>query len=120
MQIIIRHGSENIAEKTLELVHKKVSKLARVVDERNSEAHVHVDISRESGSQHSDSMWRASINIENAGDRFNASEVAQTPEKAVDQSVCEVKRSIRSARARQRALVKRGGGMFKMLNQRFF
>jgi ribosome-associated translation inhibitor RaiA len=120
MHITIRHGSEIILQKTLDQAEKKVQKLARIIDERNYEAQAHIDILKESGSQNSESMWRATLNIDMAGDRYTASEVSSTPEKAIERSIKEMKDIIRNAKSRHMTMVKRGGGMFKSLSQRFF
>ncbi len=120
MHITIRHGSEIILQKTLDQAEKKVQKLSRIIGERNYEAQAHLDIRKESGSQNSERMWRSTLTIDMAGDRHNASGISSTPEKAIDQSIKEVKSIIRDAKSRQMASMKRTGGMFKALRQRLF
>lgn len=120
MHITIRHGSEIILDKTLERARTKLSKLARLLDERKFESIAQIDIIRESASQHSQQLWRASVNIDMAGESFNASERADSAEKAIDRSVAEIKRSIISARSKHLTMVRKGGGMLKRFTQRFY
>lgn len=117
MHITIRHGSQIISKKTVDRIQAKLQRLSRIIDERNYEAQVHVDITKESGSKHSESMWRTGVNIDLAGDRYTASEVAATPEKAFDRAAHELKRGIRSTKVRQLEELKRSGSMFKTLQQ---
>ncbi|MDB4992400.1 MAG: hypothetical protein JWL75_645 [Parcubacteria group bacterium] len=120
MHITIRHGSEIILDKTLERARAKLLKLVRLLDERKFQSIANVDIIRESASQHSQQLWRASVSIDMAGESFIASERADTPDKAIDRSVSEVKRSIISSRSKHLTMVKKGGGIFKRFTQRFY
>ena len=119
MNITFRHGSESISEKLVRRAEGKINGLARFINEQNYEAQVHVDIERESGSQSSDSMWRTSINLDLAGDRFNATETGKTPEKSTDLAIKELKGEITRARTKKQSLFKQGTNMLKRLRQGF-
>jgi ribosome-associated translation inhibitor RaiA len=119
MNIQFRQGSEDISQKLIDRAGAKIGKLSRLINERNYEAQVHVDIERESGSHSSDRMWRTSINLDLAGDRFNASEVGDTAEKATDLAIKELKHELQRAKAKSGTTAKREGGLFKRLMQGF-
>jgi ribosomal subunit interface protein len=113
MNIQFRQGSGHISERVLQRAEGKISKLSKLVTERNYEAQVHVDIEKESGSHNSESLWRSSVNLMLAGDRFNASEVGSTPEKAIDLATKELKREIRRAKTKAESVRKRNGSLLK-------
>jgi ribosome-associated translation inhibitor RaiA len=117
MQIQFHQGSGEISDRGLARAQIKLSKLSRFINETMFESQVRVDVERESGSQNSDSMWRTSIRLDVAGDHFNASETADTPEKALDLSIKELKRELRRANAKTTAARKKGGGILKRLLQ---
>lgn len=117
MNIMFRYGSETISDKLIRRAEAKIESLSRYIDEQNHEAQAHVDIERESGSQNSDSMWRTSINLDLGGSRFNASENGNTPEKATDLAIKELKREVQKARTKRHSIFKRGASFLKRLRQ---
>lgn len=119
MNITFRYGSEQISEKLVRRAEGKINGLSRYVNEQNYEAQVHVDIERESGSQNSDRMWRTSINLDLAGERFTAVESGSTPEMSTDLAIKELKSEIKRARTKKQSLFRRGTTMLKRLRQSF-
>ncbi len=119
MNIHFRNPSGELTQKLKDRVEKKLGKLQKLVSERNYEAQLFVEIVRESGSNSSDNMWRASLNLDLAGERYNASELADTPETAGDRAIRELMAELRTAHGRQRAIQKRGGSVLKRLVRGF-
>jgi len=119
MNIHFRNPSGELSQKLIDRVEKKLTKLQKFVIERNYEAQLFVDINKESGSNTSDNMWRASLNLDLAGDRYNASELANTPETAGDRAIRELMAELRTAHGKQRAEYKRGGSVLKRLVRGF-
>jgi len=119
MNIIFRQGSEELSDALITRAQKKLSRLSRLISEGTYEALVYVDVERESGAQTSDNMWRTSINLDLAGDHFNAVEMGSTPEKATDLAIKEMKRVVRKAKGKERAVLRRGGGLLKRFQKGF-
>lgn len=115
MNIKFRQGSEELSDKLIERAQTKLSKLSRFITERNYEAQVYVDVERESGSNNSESLWRSSINLDLAGERFNAVCTGSTPDKAVELAIKELKMEIRKAKGKRISIVRRGNGLLKRL-----
>lgn len=119
MNIQFRQGSEAIPEKLIVRAERYLEKLARRIDERDAEALAYVDIDRESGSAHSERMWRSSIKLTHGRDQFNASAQGTTPDQATDRALKEIKREVTAARSRSLDLYRRGGSLLKRLRRGF-
>jgi ribosome-associated translation inhibitor RaiA len=118
MNIQFRQGSGDIPDRVLERAQAKLRKLTRFILELNYEAQVYVDVDRESGSNNSDDLWRASVNMDLAGERFNATQTGSTPEKAIDLSIKELKRVLRRSKQKTESLRRQGGSLLKRLLHR--
>lgn len=120
MNIKFRQGSEVLSDTLIERAQIKIAKLSRLIVERNYEAQVYVDVEKDSNAHaNSESLWRASINIDLAGDHFNASETGSTPEKATDLAIKQLKRELRTSKKKQESVTRRGAGLLKRLRQGF-
>lgn len=117
MNITFRQGSEKLSKRLIDSAQAKLSGLSRFISERNYEAHVYVDVERESGSNNSDSLWRSSINLDLAGERFNALCTAETPDKATELAIKELKREIQKAKGKRMSLARRGSELLKRLRR---
>lgn len=117
MNIKFRQGSEELSDRLIERAQAKIAKLSKFIDERNYEALVYVDITRESGATNSESLWRASINFDLAGDRYNAVGTGNTPEKATDLAIKDLKREVRKAKGKHMSIVRRGYEALKQLRR---
>lgn len=117
MNIKFRQGSTELSKKLVERAQVKLAKLSRFISERNYEAQVYVDVERESGSANSDSLWRASINLDLPGDHFNALSTADTPDKATEIAIKELKREIRKAKGKRMSIARRGNELLKRLRR---
>lgn len=118
MNIKFRQGSEELPERLIDRAQTKLSKLSRLIAEKDDEAQIYVDVERESGSRSSDSLWRTSINLDKAGERFNAVGTGETPEKATEIAIKELKREVRRAKGKQISIAKRGRELLKRMRQR--
>ncbi len=119
MNIKFRQGSEELSQKLIDRAQIKIAKLSRFITEGNYEAHAYVDVERESGSQKSDALWRATITMDLAGDRLLATETGSTPEKATDLAVKELKRGLRRSGKKRTDIVRRGAVALKRLRRGF-
>jgi len=119
MNIIFRQGSEELSDALITRAQKKITGLSRFMSEGTFEALVYVDVERESGSQSSESLWRASINVDLAGEHLNAVATGNTPEKATDLAIKDMKRELRRAKGKERAIAKKGSSLLKRLRRGF-
>lgn len=117
MNIQFRQGSEELSSKLIERAQTKLTRLSKFIIEDTFEALVHVDVEKESGSRNSDSLWRASINLDLAGKHFNAVCTGETPDKATELAIKELKREVRKAKGRSMSIAKRGSEMLKRLRR---
>ncbi len=117
MNIKFRQGSEELSQKLIDRAQIKIAKLSRFITEGNYEAHVYVDVERESGSQKSDALWRSTVTIDMAGDRFLATETGSTAEKAVDLSIKELKRELRRSNKKRTDIIRKSALALKRLRR---
>lgn len=118
MNITFRQVSKELSDTLVARAEAKLSSLSRLLHEGNDEPFVYVDIERESGATNSESLWRASINLDSSGELFNAVSTGETPNKAVEVAIKELKREVRKAKGRQKSLARRGHELLKRLRQR--
>lgn len=117
MNIQFRQGSEELSSKLIDRAQIKLAKLSRLIVEDNSEALVHVDVEKESGSRNSDSMWRSTINMDLAGSSFTAAGSGNTPDKATELAIKELKREVRKAKGKRKSVARRGSELLKRLRR---
>lgn len=117
MNITFRQGSEELSKRLLDRAQAKLSELSRFITERDYEAHVYVDIERESGANNSDTLWRASINLDLGGERFNALCTAGTPDKATALAIRELKRELQKAKGKRMSIARRSNELLKRLRR---
>ena len=119
MNLQYKNSHEALTPALRRKIEQKLTKLAPTADDPQSDSHAFFELNQEVGSHQTGDIWRASINLDSEGTRFFASQLADTPEKAADLAIREITTELRRARGKKRALVKRGGGIFKSLQQRF-
>ena len=119
MNIQFRQSPGSIPEKLATRTERYLEKLSRRLDERTAEAYAHIDIDRESGSAHSENMWRASITIRHLGRRYHASSQGTTQAQATDRALREVKRELSASQTRAQRLYREGATMLKRLRREF-
>lgn len=98
---------------------QKLAKIARYIDEGTFEAQAFVTVAKATGAHQSGDVWEASINVDTKGDRYNASAVRDTAGKALDASLIELANELRKARAREKTLARKEGGIWKAVQRGF-
>jgi ribosome-associated translation inhibitor RaiA len=119
MNIQFRNVDGLISQALQERVERKLAKLTFATDSDKSAATAAFDLEKAVGSSKSGQLWQASVTIDSAGNRFYASKLADSPEKAADQALREIRTEVRRAKSRQRTLVRKGNSVFKRLARRF-
>lgn len=119
MDIHFKSPSEPISANVYDHIEKKLERMSKLIQDSTYETQVFVDLSRESGANVSDKMWRASINLDQHGTRINASEIAPTPEKASAAALKELKYELREANAKNRTANRRQASFWKDLRKSF-
>ena len=115
----IKQGQQHFSERSIAKAESKLGKLSRIVPNRAYESNASVSIERESGSHTSEKMWRASVNLDLAGDRINATMSSRTPEKALNTAIREVKQELTRTLSKRLYSKRRGAGVVKRLQQSF-
>jgi ribosome-associated translation inhibitor RaiA len=115
MNIQFKNSHGGLSPKLQERIERKLGKLARLTDSSESSANAFFELERPVGSHQSGEVWQATINIDAHGERFHASELAETPAKASDIALREIDTELKKVRGKKRALVRRGQAMFKSM-----
>lgn len=119
MLIQFKNTHDELPQPLRDRIEQKLSKLTRHTGKDNEGARAYFEIGREVGSKQTGDIWRASLNVEVGGSLFNASELADSPTKASDRTLAEIRKEMRRARGKERALVRKGNNLWKNLTQRF-
>ena len=115
MQIHFKGTNYELPANITALARKKVEGLAKYIGDNKENARAYVDLGKETEAHQNGNIWRADINFDVDGNRFYAKALEDTIEKAIDKSVNEVARELKTARRRQQSLVRKGGGIIKSL-----
>ncbi|HEV7121428.1 MAG TPA: HPF/RaiA family ribosome-associated protein [Candidatus Paceibacterota bacterium] len=115
MEIYFKNTHQDVPGQLLARAEKRIEKLGKLIDEGRFEAQAFMEITKATGSQHSDAAWRATINIDVRGDRFHAASVQNTPEKAADRAIDEMRSELRAHHARERRIRRKADGFWKSL-----
>lgn len=115
MQVHFKLISKEVPGKLLARVEKKLLRLRKRLADSLYAVQAFVEISKDSGSTHSEKAWRASVNVDAQGDRYHAEAAAATPEKASDRMIKELEAELRTRRVRERKLERKAEGFWKSL-----
>lgn len=115
MEIYFKNVPADLDKNLVSRAEKKIERLAKLIDEGKFEAQAYIEISKVTGSQHSEAAWRTSINLDARGDRFHAEAVQDTPEKSTDRAIEEMESELRTHQARERTVRRKGGSFWKSL-----
>jgi ribosome-associated translation inhibitor RaiA len=118
MEIYFKLIHQDVPKELIDRAEKKIERLGKLIYEGKSEAKAYVEITKATGSQHSDAAWQAIINVDANGDRFHAEAVQDTPQKAADRAISEMTSELRKHQARRRSLNRKANGFWKSLTQR--
>lgn len=119
MNVQFRNEDGIISPAIQERIERKLAKLSVLTDTEQDSAVATFDLEKAVGSHQNGNIWKASITIVSGGTQFYTDELADSPEKAADSALREIRRQIRKTHGKQRALVRRGGSLFKSITQRF-
>lgn len=120
MNIHFKQGeAEPLSATFVSRTESKLMKLGKFIREGTFKPQAYVDISRESGSNSSDSMWRTSINVDIPSGRVNAQATADTPEKATDLALRDLKRELRRVNDKERSYARREASFWKSFKKSF-
>ena len=119
MQIHFKGSNYELSDQITRLARRKVEGLKKFCGKDASLARAYVDLGKETEAHVSGRIWRADINFDVDGSRFNAKAIEESIEKAIDKAVSELASEIKTARKREQSLVKKGGGMLKSLMRGF-
>ncbi len=64
-------------------------------------------------SHHTGDVWRAQINLDSNGKRYNATAVAERIQLASDAAIKELEAALRKNKQRSKSMLKRGGTRLK-------
>ncbi|MEA2701476.1 MAG: hypothetical protein QOE22_185 [Candidatus Parcubacteria bacterium] len=119
MQIQFKNTHGGLSPKLQERVERKLVKLSKLADTRESPANAVFSMEKSVGSHQTGDMWGATITIDANGTRFHASELSNSPEKSSERVLKEIVTELKKTRGKRRALARREGGFWKGLQQRF-
>lgn len=120
MNIHFKQGeAEPLSDTLVSRTQTKLMKLGKFIREGTFEPQAYIDISRESGSNSSDAMWRTSINVDIPSGRINAQETGDTPEKATDLALRDLKRELRRVNEKERSYARREASLWKTFKKSF-
>lgn len=120
MQIHFKATNYEITEEVRDFAAKKLSAISKFVGtEEQGEAQVYVELGRETGAHAHGRVWRAELNFDKDGKRFRATSVQESLEDAIDKSVKDLARELRSAKTKSTSVMRRGGGAIKAMLRGF-
>lgn len=119
MDIIFKNIHSEVHPTVVSRAQQRIERFGKIIDEGAFEAQVYVEINKANGSHHTGKIWRTSINLDIQGERFHAEAVQDTPERATDEAIRELQSELHKHRAKERSLKRKGGSLWKSLQQRF-
>ncbi len=120
MQIHFKATNYEMTPEVEEFANKKLSAISKFVGtEEQGEAHVYVELGRETGAHAHGRVWRSEINFDQDGKRFRATSVQESLEDAIDRSIEDLSRELRTAKTKSESIMRRGGGAVKALLRGF-
>lgn len=111
-------GAVILTEELASFIEEKTGKLEKLLDPSDTTILCEVEVSSVSQSRTGNS-FRAEINLSFAGGFVRAEAVRETLHAAIDEVVAEARRELRSARTKNRDLVRRGAARVKEFFRRF-
>jgi ribosome-associated translation inhibitor RaiA len=112
MEIFFKKQPVELSDRSRTKSEKNLLKLAHFVSEGNYEAHVEVEVVRESSARKSEHEWTARIHLDAAGDRYNSSAHGRTAEKAISRATQELKSELIRVKEKLHTSTKRRTGLW--------
>lgn len=119
MHIQFKNSHGGLSPKLQERIEKKLAKLSVLADTKTSSANATFSLERSVGSHQSGDVWEAVITVDANGTPFHASSLDDSPEKASEKVLKEMRTELKKERSKRRALTRREEGFWKGLQQRF-
>lgn len=118
MRIHFKGTNYELSPQMTRFAEKKIKTLKKHAGNQDSVAQAFINLTK-LGTQNTGKVWRAELNLDINGKRYNATETADTLESAIEAVASEVGRELESTRKRERDLVRRGGSVIKSLMRGF-
>jgi ribosome-associated translation inhibitor RaiA len=119
MNIQFKNSHGGLSSRLQERIERKLAKLSVFADTKEHSANATFNLERTVGSHQTGDVWEGTITIDANGSLLHASSLAETPERASEQVLKEIRVELKKEREKRRALARRGGGFWKGLQQRF-
>ncbi len=117
MQIHFKGTNYEITSAVTGLATKKIEALKKYLGKNAAGAYAYVDLGKETEAHQKGRIWYTDINLDSDGKRFYAKATEENLETALDKTVAELGRELRSASERKQSLVRKGGALLKNLMQ---
>ncbi len=120
MQIHFKAMNYEIPLAVREFAEKKLSALSKFLgSEEKGESDIYVELGRETEAHAHGRVWRAELNFDQDGKRFRAVATEESLEDAIDRSIEDLTRELRTNKGRKESIMRRGGGVFKNMLRGF-
>lgn len=99
---------------------KKINVIAKFVETKEGdEAQVYFELGREVESHQHGRIWRAEIQVDQAGERTRAVRTEESLDSAIDRACKELEQELRKIKTKRVKLARKGGGMLKSMLRGF-
>jgi ribosomal subunit interface protein len=105
---------DELFSKASDIAQRKIETLKKYLARDIETTQVYVELGKESEAHVSGYIWKANINLDSRGKRYNAGAVAETIEKAVDGAVSELESELRKAKRRSESMLRLSGNSMKL------
>lgn len=120
MQMNIKtSGSVILTEELREFAEKKIAKLEKLLDPKDTTILIEVELATTTNGQRTGDAYRAEVNVSFTGGLARAEASRETMHAAIDEAVAEARRELRRSRTRHRDLIRRGALRVKDFFRRF-
>ncbi|MBU2104100.1 ribosome-associated translation inhibitor RaiA [Patescibacteria group bacterium] len=119
MEIHFKGTNYELPSSVSRYAQRKIGSLKKYVKKSEEVVQVYVELEKETHSQAAGRIWRAEINFDLDGKLFRAVATEDAIEKAIDESVAELARAVRTTQEKKQDLARRGGATIKSLLRGF-
>jgi len=110
---------DEVTPKITGLAQRKLIALKKYIAKSDAVTQVYVELGKVAESHQSGMIWRAQINMDVKGKRYNATAVAERLEGAVDTVVRELEAELRKTKKRNESVLRKSGGALKSIMRGF-
>lgn len=119
MNIQFKNLHGGLSSKLQDRIERKLAKLSALADTRASTANATFSLERAVGSHQNGDVWESTVVIDANGTRLYASGLDESPDKACEKVLREIRTELKKERGKRRSVARREGGFWKGLQQRF-